>query len=169
ARTQKPSLRVVKVADGAKDNWTYLDHHLPEGPGIVDFYHATEHLKPALEAAYGETSPKALAQFTKLREVLLEERRGAAKVIRALVHLRDTHRRKKRIATELRFFRRNRHRMRYAEWKAKKLPIGSGVVEAACKTLVTQRMKRSGMRWREEGGQAILTLRALAQSDRFER
>ncbi|HKY31488.1 MAG TPA: hypothetical protein VJV23_03045, partial [Candidatus Polarisedimenticolia bacterium] len=42
-------------------------------------------------------------------------------------------------------------------------------VEAACKTLVTQRLKRSGMRWRHEGGQAILTLRALCQSDRFER
>ena len=67
------------------------------------------------------------------------------------------------------YFRRNRHRMRYAELRAKGYPIGSGVVEAACKTLVTQRMKRSGMRWRHDGGQAILTFRALAQSDRFER
>ena len=48
------------------------------------------------------------------------------------------------------------------------LPIGSGVVEAACKTLVTERMKRSGMRWREAGGQAILTLRGWMQSGRFE-
>ena len=48
------------------------------------------------------------------------------------------------------------------------LPIGSGVVEAACKTLATQRLKRSGMRWRHEGGQAILTLRGLVQSHRFE-
>ena len=53
--------------------------------------------------------------------------------------------------------------------KAANLPIGSGVMEAACKTLATQRMKRSGMRWRQQGGQAILTLRALAQSDRFDR
>ena len=59
--------------------------------------------------------------------------------------------------------------MRYAEVAAENLPIGSGVVEAACKTLVTQRMKRSGMQWREEGGQAILTLRALAQSYCFDR
>jgi hypothetical protein len=169
ARSKKPSLRFVKVADGAKDNWTYLDEELPEGPGIVDFYHAAEHLKPALDAAYGETSPKARAQFEKLRHVLLEERRGADKVIRALVHLRDTHRRSRKIVAELGYFRRNRHRMKYAQWKAKGLPIGSGVVEAACKTLVTQRLKRSGMRWRHEGGQAILTLRSLAQSDRFER
>ena len=57
--------------------------------------------------------------------------------------------------------------MRYAELKARHLPIGSGVVEAACKTLATQRLKRSGMRWRPAGGQAILTLRALVQSERF--
>ncbi len=59
--------------------------------------------------------------------------------------------------------------MRYAEWAAKGLPIGSGVTEAACKTLATQRLKRSGMHWRHDGGQAILTFRALAQSERFER
>ena len=59
--------------------------------------------------------------------------------------------------------------MRFAKAQAQNLPIGSGIVEAACKTLATQRMKRSGMRWRHAGGQAILTLRALHQSDRFER
>ena len=58
--------------------------------------------------------------------------------------------------------------MQYAAAKAHNLPIGSGVVEAACKTLATQRLKRSGMRWRHPGGQAILTFRALAQSDRFD-
>ena len=59
--------------------------------------------------------------------------------------------------------------MRYSDLRAQFLPIGSGVVEAACKTLVTQRLKRSGMRWRVPGGQAILTFRALCQSARFER
>ena len=58
--------------------------------------------------------------------------------------------------------------MRYADTQAGHLPIGSGVVEATCKTLVTQRLKRSGMRWRHPGGQAILTLRALVQSLRFD-
>ena len=52
--------------------------------------------------------------------------------------------------------------MDYAEAAQRGLPIGSGVVEAACKTLVTERLKRSGMRWREAGGQAILTLRGWA-------
>ena len=60
-----------------------------------------------------------------------------------------------------------RERMDYAGAAQRGLPIGSGVMEAACKTLVTERLKRSGMRWREEGGQAILTLRGWAQSGRF--
>ena len=59
--------------------------------------------------------------------------------------------------------------MRYADLQARNLPIGSGVVEAAWKTLVSQRLKRAGMRWRTEGGQAILTFRALCQSARFAR
>jgi hypothetical protein len=67
------------------------------------------------------------------------------------------------------YFREHRHRMRYHDLRAQLLPIGSGVVEAACKTLVSQRLKRSGMRWRVPGGQAILTFRALCQSERFER
>ena len=58
--------------------------------------------------------------------------------------------------------------MRYADARAQGLPIGSGIVEAAWKTLVTERLKRSGMRWGPRGGQAILTLRSLVQSHRFD-
>lgn len=166
---ERPELQLVKVADGAKDNWTYLAQGLPPGTEVADFYHVAEHLHVALAAAYGDTSPQCKAQFEKLRHILREDLNGAEKVIRALVHLRDRHPRRTKIATELKYFRTNRHRMNYAELKAQNLPIGSGVVEAACKTLVTQRMKRSGMRWREDGGQAILTFRSLTQSERFDR
>lgn len=168
---QKPSLRLLKIADGAKDNWTYLsDIDLPDGEQVLDFFHAAEHLSDALTAAYGE-GDKRNAQYKKLRHILRHDRKGVGKIIRALVHLRDAHPRQKKIATELKYFRNHRHRMRYAWLKAKHLPIGSGVMEASCKTLVTQRMKRSGMVWGHDGtgGQAILTLRGLAQSDRFDR
>lgn len=168
---QKPNLRLVKVADGAKDNWAYLsDIDLPDGEQVLDFFHAAEHLSDALTAAYGE-GDKCDAQYKKLRHTLRHDRKGVDKVIRALVHLRDTHPQRKKIATELKYFRNHRHRMRYAWLKAEKLPIGSGVMEASCKTLVTQRMKRSGMVWGHDGtgGQSILTLRGLAQSDRFDR
>jgi hypothetical protein len=165
----RPDLRLIKLADGARGNWTFLTEKLPDGDECVDFFHAAEHLNLALAEAYGESSPKCKSQFQKLRLVLRDEMDGVEKVIRALIYLTNKYPRRKKIKTELGYFRRNRHRMRYAELRARNLPIGSGVVEAACKTLVTQRLKRSGMRWRDEGGQAILTLRAFCQSDRFDR
>ncbi len=164
----RPGLTLVKLADGAKDNWTYLHDALPEGVELVDFYHAVTHLKTAFDAAYGEHTPKARSQFEKYRHILLEGEDGVGKVIRAFAYLRDQHPRRTKLATELAYFRRHRHRMCYATMKARGLPIGSGVVEAACKTLVTQRLKRSGMRWRHAGGQAILTFRSQVQSDRFD-
>jgi len=165
---QRPALRLVKIADGAKDNWTYLGEALPAGEEFIDFYHAAEHLKHAFEVAYGENTPKARTQFETYRHLLREEHEGVEKVIRAVAYLRGRYPRRTALATELDYFRRHRARMRYAEATAQGLPIGSGVVEAACKTLVTQRLKRSGMRWRHAGGQAILTLRSLVQSDRFD-
>ncbi len=168
ALAQRPELTVIKIADGARDNWTYLSTLVPDGEERVDFYHAAEQLKAALDAAYGETTPKGQAQFKKFRHILLEDPDGVEKVIRALMYLRSKHHRRKRIGEVLGYFRRHRYRMDYAEAASRRVPIGSGVVEAACKTLATQRMKRSGMRWRHEGGQAILTLRALVQSHRFE-
>ena len=165
----RPDLNVMILADGTKDNWPELSLKFPRATFVVDFYHAADKLHGALQAAYGETTAECSAQFEKLRRVLKDHDRGVAKVIRALVYLRDKYPRRNKIGEALKYFRRNRHRMKYAELQAKKLPIGSGVVEAACKTLVTQRMKRSGMRWRHEGGQAVLTLRALVQSERFDR
>jgi hypothetical protein len=171
---RRPELWVVALADGAKDNWTFLSKEMLEGIEvarlieIVDFFHAAEQLHGALETAYGK-SPQCKAQFEKLRHILREDDKGVEKVIRSLLHLRNRHPRRKKIRQVLGYFRRNRDRMQYAKWAAEGLPIGSGVVEAACKTLATQRMKRSGMRWREEGGQAILTFRGLVQSDRFQR
>lgn len=169
ALAQRPDLRLVKAADGALDNWTFLHDEVSGGVEVVDFYHAAEHLSDALASAYGDGSLEARRRFADLRHVLLEEPGGVEKVIRALVYLREKHPRSTRIETELKYFRKRRRRMQYAEMKAQGLPIGTGVTEAACKTLVTQRMKQSGMRWSQEGGQAILNLRGWVQSDRFDR
>ena len=86
----------MKVADGAKDNWTFLSGELPDGEEVIDFYHAAGHLDTALAVAYGDTHPKRSAQFKKLRHVLLEDDKGVEKVIRSLVHLRDTYPRRKK-------------------------------------------------------------------------
>ena len=165
---QRPDLKLVKIAEGAKDNWTFLGQVLPEGTELIDFFHAAEHLNDAFDAAYGADDPKAMAQFEKYRHRLRHESGGVNKVIRALCHLRSKHPRNERVAQALGYFRNNQHRMGYAEAKDQDLPIGSGVVEATCKTLVTQSLKCSGMRWSERGGQAILTLRAWLQSNRFD-
>lgn len=166
---QRPDLIVVGVADGAKDNWTYLDGLLPAGSvQVLDFFHAAEHLKRAMEAAHGKDTPKAQAEFQRLRLLLRDEEDGVTKVINALAYQVRKHPKRKALKTELRYFRGNRKRMHYARLKARKLPIGSGVVEAANKTLVTVRMKRAGARWTIDGGQAVLTFRSLSKSDRFD-
>jgi hypothetical protein len=159
---------LVKVADGARDNGTFRVNDLPPGIEVVDFYHAAEHLKRAFDHAYGEASPKSRAGFAEYRPVLLDENDGVGKVIRTLAY---HHKRKPRsgvLKQERAYFRGNRSRMDYARLRAQNRPMGSGVVEATGKTLVTQRMKRSGQRGSIDGGQAILRFRALAQSDRFD-
>ena len=167
---QRPELQLVKLADGAKDNWRFLADELCPGEGVelIDFFHAADHLSDALEAAYGKGSTKAKAQHRKYRTILRDEEGGVEKVIRALDYLKKKHPRRAKLATELNYFRNNRHRMQYAAARAKHLPIGSGVTEASCKTLVTQRLKCSGMRWEIPGGQGVLTIRGLIQSNRFD-
>ena len=165
---QQPHLRLVKVADGARDNGTFRVNDLPPGIEVVDFYHAAEPLKRAFDHAYGEASPKSRAGFAEYRHVLLDENDGVGKVIRTLAY---HHKRKPRsgvLKQERAYFRGHRSRMDYARLRAQNRPMASGVVEATGKTLVTQRMKRSGQRGSIDGGQALLSFRALAQSDRFD-
>jgi hypothetical protein len=169
ALRQRPDLRVVKVADGTVDNWTYLSDTVPVGEDVLDFYHAVDHLSNALGAAYGEGTPTYHERLATLRAVLRDAPHGVDSVIETLCRLRSRYPRHQAIHKTIAYFREHRHRMRYSDLRAQFLPIGSGVVEAACKTLVSQRLKRSGMRWRVPGGQAILTFRALCQSERFER
>jgi hypothetical protein len=169
ALIQRPDLRVVKVADGAPDNWSYLGETLPFGEEVLDFYHAAAHLGAALGAAYGEGTPTYHERLETLSTVLRDAPHGVDNVMGALCRLRTRYPHRQAMHTALAYFRDHRHRMRYAALRAQNLPIGSGVVAAACKTLVSQRLKRSGRRWRHTGGQAILTFRALCQSERFER
>jgi hypothetical protein len=169
ALIQRPDLRVIKVADGAADNWHDLDALLPFGAEGLDFSHAVTQLGDALGAAYGEGTPQYQARFATLREVLRDAPEGVDTVRGALCRLRTRYPRRPALHKALAYCREHRHRMRYGVLRAQPLPIGSGVVEAAWKTLVSQRLKRAGMRWRTAGGQAILTFRALCQSDRFDR
>lgn len=171
-----PRLRLVKLSDGAHAHWDYLAR-LELGPAasavacweIVDFYHACDHLHHALILVWGEGTPKGRTEFERLKTLLKEADDGAEQVIRHLAYRRAKARGAKRagLAKELGYFRHQRQRMHYATYLRQHLPIASGVVEAACKTLVTQRLKQSGMRWSPAGAQAILTLRSIIQSARW--
>lgn len=167
-RAQRPELTVVAVADGAYNNWSYLESTKPDHQ-VLDFFHAAEHLKRALDICVGASSVAVQRKYKVLRTTLLEKPDGATKVMRVLARLR-----KKRLTgdrgyrTSLAYFKKHAKRMYYARLRKKKLPIGSGVIEGTCKSLTTDRLKRAGMRWAERGGQAILNLRAWNQSDRFD-
>ena len=166
-----PDLVVVKLADGAKENWRFLSTVEAKGPEIVDFYHASEHLKGALDVIFGEGSVQGRAEFERLRLILKEDDKGAERVIKTLAGYRRglSRSRQRRLDKEVGYFKRQKARMHYAAYQRQHLPIASGVVEAACKTLVTERMKGSGMAWSPAGGQAILTVRSLIQSGRWSR
>lgn len=167
-RDLRPDLDVVKLADGAEDNWTFLSSTLEDGVEVLDFFHAAEHLSEALGAAYGDGSKDARRRFAELRHVLLEDDDGAEHVIKSLAYLKTKYPRRKKLVQAVAYFRKHRHRMSYAALRKRGLPIGSGVVEAACKTLVSQRLKRSGMHWGPDGAQAILTPRGWVQSERYD-
>ncbi len=172
----RPNLRRVHLADGAKDNWRLMNDieaHLPapsQAPiEIVDYYHACDHLKNGCDAAWGESSQESKDHFDDLKSNLKEMDDGAQQIITVLrfqcsLASGNKH---KRLDAELTYFLNQQPRMHYPEYLRLNLPIASGVMEAACKTLVTQRLKRSGMTWTHPGGQAILTLRSLIQSNRW--
>lgn len=169
--TQRPALNIIKIADGAKDNWRFLsDVLLPkQGTEILDYFHASEHLNEAFVAAFSGEKAKASAHHKKYRSLLKHEIDGVEKVINNLRYLLKKQPSNEKLKSELAYFRNNRHRMKYASAVDANYPIGSGVTEAACKTLVTQRLKCAGMRWDLNGGQGVLTVRSLIQSSLFDK
>jgi hypothetical protein len=169
----RPDVEMVALADGAEENWRYFDQPIYEhATKIVDHGHASQHLRAAMAAYYGEKSVEGRAEYERLRILLRDQPGGADDVIAAISRLTrkmrgKLHKRRRTLLNaELTYFKNQRNRMDYADYQARGLPIGSGMVEAACKTLATQRLKRSGMSWRD-GKQAILTIRSLQQSNRW--
>ena len=171
--TVRPDLALVALADGAEENWRYFDRPAyANATRIVDHGHASQHLKAGLAAYYGDKSVEGRAAYERLRLILRDQFGGVRRVISELGGLvrkmggKRFQTRRQLLRAELNYFKNQRERMAYAAYQRRGLPIGSGVVEAACKTLATQRLKRSGMSWRD-GKQAILTIRSLQQSNRW--
>ena len=98
----RPELKLIKIADGAVDNWDFLSSNaLPKGEEALDFFHASEHLHVALAAAYGDGTRETRHRHESLRDTLRDDPAGADKVIRALKHLVAKCPQKKAIGVEL--------------------------------------------------------------------
>ena len=168
--------KVTKILlnDGHRTIWNYVDHQerFADYEKLVDFYHTSEHLSHAAEALFGKKSKDADAWYEKWYDKLLEEDEAANGILRSIDYYAQQLKIPKGRLTDLEkeqiFFQRNQHRMNYADFIRRGLPIGSGPVEAACKSVVKTRLCRSGMRWSREGGQKILNLRVYVKADRWD-
>jgi hypothetical protein len=164
----------VMLCDGARGIWKYVNSspQFDEYEKLVDFYHASEHLSKAAEALLGKASSEAKKWYESWYDMLIKEEGAVEALIRSIDYHRKTRKLPKSRVEDIRkertFFRRNKRRMNYAGFLHRDLPIGSGPVEAACKTIVKTRMGRSGMRWSRVGGQHILHLRTFVKANRWD-
>jgi hypothetical protein len=134
---------------------------------IVDFWHATSYVHHLAEGLFGEGA-RAEKWFGKWRRWLRDRHQGVAQVLRsAMWHYNNRKLTKagtKRFWKGYGYLRQHAPWLQYATYRRQGMPIGSGVTEAACKTVFAERLKRSGMTWGREGGQVIVDLRILVLS-----
>lgn len=155
--------RRVVLGDGAAWIWNLTAECFPDAFQIVDLYHAQQHLWDAAKAIYGAGSDLAQHWAQQRRDEL--NRGEICRLVKALRTHTTTHETARQC---LLYFVRNRHRMRYATFRNHGLCVTTGVVEAGCKLVVGNRLKRAGMHWTLAGADAILALRCSMLSGRFD-
>ena len=166
-RGVRPAQKVVVLGDGAPWIWGIAAQYFPWAIEIVDLYHAREHLANVGKAVYGPTSAQA-KQWTAARSEKLDEGDVEA-VVTSMRRLRPCHSNvREEIRKAVDYFQTNKVRMRYAKFRSQGLFVGSGVVEAGCKTVIGLRLKQSGMRWTVDHANAIIALRCCQLSGRWE-
>ena len=177
-RGQRPLPRLCYVTDAGDNETTYYDTVLRrmrhprtgerlEWVRVVDYYHASERLWTMAGALFG-SSPAAKAWARRMQK-LLKQPNGIRRVLNSAAVLRSRHTMTKSSQKEFHkaynYLRTRAKYMRYAAYKRVGIPRGSGITEAACKTVYTQRLKLSGMRWKTAGAQTILNLRVVLLSN----
>jgi hypothetical protein len=159
--------RAVIIADGAKYNWEIAALHFPHAVQIVDLYHAREHLGlmcSLLVPAGGKQKESLKERWKKL----LDQGNLQRILSEARAQMPRSGRRRKELKKEIGYFCNNEHRMRYGAFRKQNLFVGSGVVEAGCKSVIGKRLKQSGMEWTVRGANAIIALRCCHISGRME-
>jgi hypothetical protein len=159
---------VVFLGDGAAWVWELARVNFPMAVFILDFFHAAEHLQWLAEALFGEKTDQSKTQWEQWAKVLKEQPDGLEIVLReAREALPRRGQRREAALQQIAYFERNTDKMRYAEYLARGLFIGSGVVEAGCKTVIGLRLKQSGMFWGVTGAQNVLDVRSLLENRQF--
>ena len=156
---------VVFLGDGAAWVWELARVNFPMALFILDFFHAAEHLELLAEALFGEKTDAAKTQWEQWAKELKEQPDGLEIVLReARQTLPRRGQRREAALKQIAYFESNTNKMRYAEYLARGLFIGSGVIEAGCKTVIGQRLKQSGMFWGVAGAQNVLDIRSLLEN-----
>ena len=158
----------VVMGDGAEWIWNLAEQHFPGAVQIVDLYHARQHLWDLARRLYpnNEAGQKA---WMKLHQKRLLDKGKIEKLVAAI---RSIHSTNSEVADKIRieadYFDRNADRMCYPKFRKQRLFVGSGVIEAGCKTVIGSRLKKSGMFWTVRGANAIIALRCCHLNGRFE-
>jgi hypothetical protein len=157
-----PHAQLTAVADGSEDNWTFLRQHTSDE--CIDFYHATGYLAMVAQAKHPR-NPQARQAWLDGSCHRLKHEDGAAKQLLAEMSGLPTQglsqAAREGLAKARTYFTNHHQQMKYAQRRKDNKPIGSGVTEAACKTLVKMRLGRTGAKWKEEGAAIVLSLRSL--------
>ena len=160
-----PDKPCIGVADGAAENWKFLQRFTEIQ--VLDYFHATEYLAKVSKVAYRNKS-EGKEWLNNSRHCLKHEENGAKILLKEMETLQKkkiSQAKKEEIETAITYFTNHHHQMNYPYYLKQKIPIGSGVIEAACKVIIKQRMCNSGMRWTEEGARNVLVLRCFNETD----
>lgn len=158
---------VVFLGDGAVWVWKLARLNFPHAVCILDYYHACEHLNLLSATLYGEGSVWAKRRYRQWRKALLKDK-IAQVIAQAKADLPTRAQTRKSAHKQIAYFERNHSKMLYQTFRAAGYFIGSGVVEAGCKTVVGQRLKQSGMLWSRQGASHLLAVRCALLSRWFE-
>jgi len=159
--------RVVVLGDGAEWVKNLADMHFPGATHIIDLYHAKEHVANLCKLLFGNHE-KQVSRYRTRWWTYLEYGKVKKITRQAEGKLLGNRKSKKEVRKEISYLKKNKDRMRYDDYRAEGLFVGSGVVEACCKSIIGARLKRSGMEWSVRGANAIISLRCTIKSGRFE-
>jgi hypothetical protein len=157
----------VVIGDGAEWIWNIADQHFPGAVQIVDLFHARQHLWEVARILHPADAPRQKQWILRHQPKL-----DGGKIEKLIRFLRGINASTPAVADTLRieaaYFENNAERMRYPEFRRQHLFVGSGVIEAGCKTVIGSRLKQSGMFWTVKGANAIISLRCCHLNGRFE-